>query len=434
MTAALNGAERMVAVSVRSLSKRFILSGGAGGFLKRGRTAAEREFWALKNVSFELQRGERLGVLGHNGAGKSTLLKILSRVLLPTSGEADLHGRVTSLLEVGTGFNPELTGRQNIFLNAALHGLTREEIDARLDAIIGFSEIGRFVDEPVKHYSTGMRSRLGFAVAAHLDPDILMLDEVLSVGDAAFQRKCLERMEDLTGGGRTLLFVSHATAAVRKFCSRCIWMDHGEIVMDGDAVSVCEAYEAQMSSVNASYRAKDVPASPGVKSGTLSTGVDSAIDEVQGARLVSAMVLNHEGEPARSVKIHKPCAIELVFDVLAPGRRIEPALHVKDDRGGVRFVAAFTSAEWAGGVNDVGRFRAVAEIPANILNEGLHFVTIALVTADPLVRHEQVERAVSFSAYETDGLQFGESARGNYARAFPGYVRPKLEWRLEKAD
>ena len=215
-------------IVVRGLSKRYRLTKPAMVEDANGKKHREKYFHALKNVSFTIKAGERVGVLGHNGAGKSTLLKILSRVINPTEGEAFIYGRATSLLEVGTGFNPRLTGRQNVYLNAALHGLTRKETDQRIDAIAEFSEIGRFIDEPVETYSTGMRARLGFSVAAHLDPDILMLDEVLSVGDAAFQQKCLSRMDDMTGHDRTLLFVSHSIGAVRRFCDRCIWLNHGE--------------------------------------------------------------------------------------------------------------------------------------------------------------------------------------------------------------
>ncbi len=436
--------EPVYAVEARKLSKRFVLTGEAAknpGLFGRLRGT---EFWALKDVSFKLQRGDRLGVMGHNGAGKSMLLKILSRVVLPTKGDALIRGRATSLLEVGTGFNPNLTGIQNIYLNAALHGLSTDEIENRIETIVSFSEIGKFVYEPIKVYSSGMRSRLGFAVAAHLDPDILMLDEVLSVGDAAFQRKCLERMEEMTGEGRTLLFVSHSTGAVKQFCNRGLWLAEGQVVADGDAMTVCEEYEAQMMSVKNTFQAKALPPPPKAlpapsKSekasktkvpalGNPDGGVLSSIAaDTQVCRLVSAAVIDGQGNPIRSVKIDSPCAIEMVFDVLQEGMRIEPALHVHNDRGEILFVVAYTDPMFPNAMNYVGRYRCEVRIPGNLLNEGLHYVTVVMSTADPLVRHEVTRHAVSFSVYEVIGDPT-KVARGRYARNFPGGLRPRLDW------
>ena len=198
--------------------------------------------WALRNVSFSVEEGEIVGIIGRNGAGKSTLLKILSKITYPTSGRVRARGRVASLLEVGTGFHEELTGRENIFLNGSILGMKKREVDAKLDAIVAFSGIERFVDTPIKRYSSGMRLRLGFAVAAHLEPDVLIVDEVLAVGDAAFQKKCISAMHDLQGGGRTVLFVSHNMAAVENLCSRGIWLAEGNVRLDGPAHEVIEAY------------------------------------------------------------------------------------------------------------------------------------------------------------------------------------------------
>ena len=209
--------------------------------LGRGKPARER-LWALRDVSFEVPRGETFGIIGHNGAGKSTLLKVLSRVTPPTEGTIEMHGRVGALLEIGTGFHPELTGRENIFLNGAILGMARTEIQSKLDEIIDFAEVRRFIDTPVKRYSSGMYLRLAFAVAAHLEPEILIVDEVLSVGDLSFQEKCLGRMETVAGEGRTVLFVSHNLAAVRKLCPRSMLLSHGEKIAEGPTDSVLEAY------------------------------------------------------------------------------------------------------------------------------------------------------------------------------------------------
>ena len=202
---------------------------------ENGHRAANREFWAVRDASFELNRGEVLGIIGHNGAGKSTLLKILSQVTRPTTGRAELYGTAASLLEVGTGFHPELTGRENVFLNGAILGMTRREVRLKFDEIVDFSGVERFIDTPVKRYSSGMKVRLGFAVAAHLEPEILIIDEVLAVGDVEFQRKCLGKMGAVVTKGRTVLFVSHNMQAIRQLCPRTLWISEGHIVRDGES-------------------------------------------------------------------------------------------------------------------------------------------------------------------------------------------------------
>jgi lipopolysaccharide transport system ATP-binding protein len=210
----------------------------------KSRSESENTLWALRDVSFRVAEGEVVGIIGRNGAGKSTLLKVLSKITYPTSGRVRVSGRVASLLEVGTGFHEELTGRENIFLNGSILGMKKHEVESKLDSIVAFAGVERFVDTPIKRYSTGMRLRLGFAVAAHLNPDLLIVDEVLAVGDAGFQKKCLSVMEDLQSGGRTVLFVSHNMAAVENLCSRCIWIDAGQMKMDGSPREVIDAYMA----------------------------------------------------------------------------------------------------------------------------------------------------------------------------------------------
>lgn len=436
--AAAGDDERKLVMDVRGLSKRYKMSSPVTRTDKDGNTFKDTHYNALKGVSFKVWSGDRVGIMGHNGAGKSTLLKILSRVLNPSDGEAFIYGRATSLLEVGTGFNPKMTGRQNVYLNAALHGLTRKEIDQRMDEIVAFSEIGRFIEEPVETYSTGMRARLGFSVAAHLDPDILMLDEVLSVGDAAFQKKCLQRMDEITGHDRTLLFVSHSTGAIRRFCDRCIWIDHGEVVMDDDVMTVTEAYEAQMMNVAATYQApektetkkdekkKDAKAAKPEAGSVLEAEADGPV-----AELVTARVLDDAGQIARSVKIDTPCSIEIAYDVLQADKRVEPALHVRNEIGDLMFVVAFTDGDYPGAINEPGRYKSRAQIPPNLLNEGLHYVTVAMVTADPMVRHQSVDNAVSFSVYEPQGDDL-QRARGRYSRNFPGGLRPRMNWSTER--
>ncbi|MBE0669587.1 MAG: ABC transporter ATP-binding protein [Anaerolineales bacterium] len=208
----------------------------------------KEEIWALKNVSFSLENGETIGIIGNNGAGKSTILKILSKITYPTTGQIKIKGRVASLLEVGTGFHEELTGRENVYLNGSILGMKRKEVKAKLDAIVNFAEVEKFLDTPIKRYSSGMRMRLGFSVAAHLDTDILFIDEVLSVGDAAFQKKCLGTMGEMRSGGKTVIFVSHNMPTVENLCPRVLWVDKGEIKKDGSAIEVIEAYLSQYES------------------------------------------------------------------------------------------------------------------------------------------------------------------------------------------
>ena len=229
------------------------------------RSAASSEvsnnyIWALKDVSFEVKQGEVIGIIGRNGAGKSTLLKILTRITEPTAGYAEIHGRVGSLLEVSTGFHPELTGRENIYLNGAVLGMTKAEIKRKFDEIVAFSEIEDFIDTPVKHYSSGMYMRLAFAVAAHLEPEVLLVDEVLAVGDAAFQKKCLGKMGDAAKGGRTVLFVSHQMNSIRKLCSRSIWLDAGRIQMADSTAKVVSAYEVGLTSADGASRTESTNA------------------------------------------------------------------------------------------------------------------------------------------------------------------------------
>jgi ABC-type polysaccharide/polyol phosphate transport system ATPase subunit len=225
------------------------------------------DFWALRDVSFELRKGEVVGLIGRNGAGKSTLLKILSRVTVPTVGWAEIHGRVGSLLEVGTGFHPELTGRENTYLNGAILGMGRKEIDRKFDEIVAFSEVENFIDTPLKHYSSGMQMRLAFAVAAHLEPETLLVDEVLAVGDMAFQKKCLGKMGEVASGGRTIVFVSHQLNQIRRLCEKVIWLDQGKIFQVGPTSEVAGAYEASMSRRPES---KENPGAPNVQNGFVS--------------------------------------------------------------------------------------------------------------------------------------------------------------------
>jgi lipopolysaccharide transport system ATP-binding protein len=396
----------------------------------------DKTIWALRNVSFDVHPGEKIGVIGRNGAGKSTLLKILSRVIYPTEGEARIRGRVTSLLEVGTGFNDNLTGRENIFLNASLHGLRQPEIEASLPSIIEFSEIERFIDTPVKHYSSGMRARLAFSVAAHLDPDVLLLDEVLSVGDLSFQKKCLARVQDMTSGGRTLLFVSHSMGDIVRFCERCIWLDKGEVLEDGPAQEVVEHYSESVLRVSAervwvrpSHPAEEATPEVAEVQGDGHLAGDAEGPSDQGGpwvRLLSARVVDEEGQTLRSVRVDRPLGIEVEWEVLRDGKNIQPALHFKTARQEMAFAVAYTDPAELARIRPRGRHRVVAWVPGNLLNPGLIYVNVAMATPDPLERHVVEEDAVAFHVYESHDSH--GTARGLYARDFPGSVRPLLRW------
>ncbi|MDP2279063.1 MAG: polysaccharide ABC transporter ATP-binding protein, partial [Nitrospirota bacterium] len=280
-------------------------------------------FWALKDVSFEVQQGEVIGIIGRNGAGKTTLLKILSRVTEPTEGEVRISGRVASLLEVGTGFHPELTGRENIYLNGAILGMSRAEIKSKFDEIVAFAEIEKFLDTPVKRYSSGMYVRLAFAVAAHLEPEILVVDEVLAVGDAQFQKKCLGKMGEVAKGGRTVLFVSHNMGAVERLCTRAILLDHGTITQSGPVHGVVSAYLQSGMHRSGETTWKDPKAAPG--------------DDV--VRLRSVRAMNAQGQVSSDYKVTEPISIGVEFEALKPGYRLDAGFQCFDESGNMIFQA-----------------------------------------------------------------------------------------------
>ena len=365
--------------------------------------------WALKDVSFEVRPGETVGFVGRNGAGKSTLLKILSRVTKPTAGEAALYGRVGSLLEVGTGFHPDLTGRENVFLNGAILGMRREETARKFDEIVAFSEIEQFIETPVKFYSSGMYVRLAFSVAAHLEPEILIMDEVLAVGDAAFQQKCLDKMNDIRREGRTIFFVSHDAAAVTRLCRRALFLERGRVVSDGPAREVVAEYLSANRQA-AAERAWDGPEAPG--------------GEV--ARLRRLRVCDERGETLAVADVRRPVRVEVTYEVLQEGRALLPLVEIYDDGGAQLFSTHDTSAEWRRAPRPRGTYTSAVEIPGNLLPEGTLLAYASVVSHFP---------AAALHARERDGVAFqvvdalsGDSARGDYAGPLAGAVRPLLPW------
>lgn len=396
-----------VALSIQDLSKAFTIAHHGGGFgryrtlhdelvslprrlisrLRGSRRATSEIFWALKNVSFDVNAGEVLGIIGSNGAGKSTLLKILNRITEPTTGGVDIYGRVGALLEVGTGFHPELTGRENIFLNGAILGMSRAEIKRKFDEIVAFAEVERFLDTPVKRYSSGMYVRLAFAVAAHLDPEILLIDEVLAVGDAEFQKKCLAKMEDVAANeGRTVIFVSHNMDAVRHLCSRCILLRQGEIARSGNTSEVVAAYlggeqEAEYNPV-VHFPAKDGDA------------------VIRFAGLFDA-----KGQPATSFSTGEPILLKCFFNLQRriPGLRL--SLDVFNFKGELVFYSTISTAEPAISIEEPGEHKVAALIPARLLLPGSYSITLALHT--PKTRmYDRRRHAVGFKIVATVSDKF----------------------------
>ncbi len=414
-------------VSIENVSKRYRLGGLHPGYLtlrgllegavraplrrfRAGRNGdARRTLWALKNVNLEVQQGELLGIIGHNGAGKSTLLKILSRVTKPSAGRVLLYGRVGSLLEVGTGFHPELTGRENIYLNGAILGMRRAEITRKFDEIVAFSEVERFIETPVKWYSSGMYVRLAFSVAAHLEPEILIMDEVLAVGDAAFQQKCLDKLYEIRQQGRTIFFVSHSMPAVTRLCKRVLLMRQGEIAADGEARSVVNTYLSSSWNVGAERAWTDAEA-PG----------DAVV------RLRRLRVCDETGQTAAAVDIGRSVGLELTYEVLASGHTLTPTIEVYNEEGAHLFSAHDTSAEWRRTPRPASTYTSTAWIPANFLAEGSLLVNAAVMSHYPATTlHAEAKKAAAFQVIDS---QRGDTARGDYLGPMPGLLRPRLNW------
>lgn len=382
---------------------------GNGSAPRAQRSNSHDTFWAIKDVSFEVKKGEVLGIIGRNGAGKSTLLKILSRITEPTEGRAEFHGRVGSLLEVGTGFHGELTGRENVYLNGAILGMKKTEIDRKFDEIVAFAEIEKFIDTPAKRYSSGMYVRLAFAVAAHLEPEILIVDEVLAVGDVTFQKKCFNKMGNVAREGRTVLFVSHDMPSVTGLCERILLLDQGRLLIDGPSHKVVAAY---------------------LSSGVTATGEREWADAEQApggevARLRAVRVRTEDGCLADVVDIRRPVLIEMEYDVLKPGYRLMPNFQFYNDEGIHLFAAHDMDRIWRGRRRPIGRYISTVELPGNFLSDGSVFVGACLETVDPVIYQFEVSEAVVFQV--TDTLD-GDSARADYAGPMGGVIRPLLKW------
>ncbi len=423
---------REVAIRVENLSKRYdiatgrprhdtlrdLIMGGLGSLLGRPNgtgaengngTAADESFFALKDVSVEIGRGEVVGIVGRNGAGKSTLLKVLSRITEPTAGRAEIYGRVGSLLEVGTGFDRELTGRENIYLNGAILGMRRAEIRRKFDEIVAFAEVERFLDTPVKRYSSGMYVRLAFAVAAHLEPEILIVDEVLAVGDASFQRKCLGKMGEVAGSGRTVLFVSHNMGAINRLCSRALWLDRGRLQATGDVDDVIGRYLS--SSANGRGERtfpEDSRPAPGSEY----------------VRLEAVRVRNEEGRIATSLDVRRPFRVELQYRILREVANLRLGLRVVAHDGTVVFSTRDLDDGCESQVREPGTYVSRCTIPGDFLDYGQYFVSFG---ADfPMLRsHFALHHALEFQIEPTGG------SGGHVSDGRSGLLRVRLPWVIE---
>jgi lipopolysaccharide transport system ATP-binding protein len=398
--------------ALRSPAKLFKSNGNSEAHNDH-RSRGRETIWALRDASFEIQEGEVVGLIGRNGAGKTTLLKILARITRPTVGFAEVHGRMGSLLEVGTGFHHELTGRENCYLSGAILGMSKREIERKFDEIVAFAEVEKFIDTPIKHYSTGMQMRLAFAIAAHLEPEILLVDEVLAVGDLAFQKKCLGKMEMVAKGGRTIVLVSHSMAAITRLCQRGMLLDGGKIILDTDAIEAARAYSTSDMGSSAQRVWKNLEYAPG--------------DSV--ARLKAVRVIC-EGEVSDTVDIRHSVTIEMEFFNFRENAQLLSAFSFGNDQGATLFVSPdFDEGTWGSKARPSGFYRARCTIPGNFLAEGRITVCPEVSTRHPRYEIHFIEpEIVSFMVIDK-----GEpgSVRADWGRGIPGVVRPALPWRVE---
>jgi lipopolysaccharide transport system ATP-binding protein len=373
---------------------------------------SENTFWALKDVGLEVRRGEVVGIIGRNGAGKSTLLKVLSRITEPTEGQVEITGRVGSLLEVGTGFHPELTGRENIYLNGAILGMRHAEIQRKFDEIVAFAETEKFLDTPAKHYSSGMYTRLAFAVAAHLEPEILIVDEVLAVGDVQFQQKCMGKMNEVAKEGRTVLFVSHNMGAVLSLCTRGILMQQGRLIADGTAEEVLSKYLTHVYD-EVTEIVDDAPAK-----------------ENQRLKIRRVRVIDAEGQTTQESNLNAELSVEVTFDVLRPGNGYALAVRLFESQHGCIFTTSSFDqdpdqrlrAPW-----ERGKYKAVFRLPIEILRGGEYWLTIA--AAIPMVEMiDNPERELHFRLIDTASPVI-KSSENRW-----GSVMPIIDWQTSRVS
>jgi lipopolysaccharide transport system ATP-binding protein len=379
-----------------------------GAVNDRSAKATEDYVWALRDINFEVKQGEVLGIIGKNGAGKSTLLKILSRVTAPTTGTIKTRGRIASLLEVGTGFHGELSGRENIFMNGAILGMTKNEIKSKLDEIIDFSGCEMYIDTPVKRYSSGMTVRLGFAVAAHLEPEILVIDEVLAVGDAEFQKKAIGKMQDLSiGQGRTVLFVSHNMDSVMRLCTKTILLKDGSIIEFGSTSKIIDSY------LKAEYGTTAFKKWQGQQ------------NENNIVRIVEVRAHDISFEVKENFQITESVGISMVYEVIDSGRKIHSAFNFYNSSGINIFDSHENNTIHYHENKNKGFYETTVWIPKNLLSEGVILIGVALITHDPFLIHFHERDSIAFNMIDK---QTESPTRGDYVGSLPGIIRPLLIW------
>jgi lipopolysaccharide transport system ATP-binding protein len=379
----------------------------------RKRSESKEDFWALQDINLKIEQGERIGIIGKNGAGKSTLLKILSRITWPTTGEAIIRGRLASLLEVGTGFHPELTGRENIYLNGSILGLKKIEIDKQFDAIVDFSGVETFLETPLKNYSSGMQLRLAFAVAAHLEPEVLLIDEVLAVGDMEFQKKCLGKMEEVSKQhGRTILFVSHNMSFISSLCIKGILLDKGKIIESGTVNKVISGYTTHIAN-HSSYQTWKENERPG--------------NDI--VKLCSLKVIDSSLCTKEVFKVTQDIGIEMVYEVLKDDEILWLGHNIYNEYGVNIFDTHSVSTDYYKQPHFKGFYSSIVWIPGNFLNTGNFFISSAIFNHLKNIIHFHQHDSLMFSVYE---IFDEETARGLSGGDFPGVVRPLLKWQIKK--
>lgn len=390
----------VIAHSAKSLGRQFLKP-----FDKRFTDPGLEDFWALKDVSLEIKRGDRVGIIGRNGAGKSTLLKILSRITEPTTGRITIKGRVASLLEVGTGFHPELTGRENIYLNGAILGMSKAEIKRKFDEIVAFSEVEKFLDTPVKHYSSGMYVRLAFAVAAHLEPEILVVDEVLAVGDMAFQKKCLGKMEDVAKQGRTVLFVSHNMAAITNLCRSSIFLNKGQIIFTGSANEVVSKYLSSLTEHSGGEVLLSKTSSP--------------------AYFTKVAILDNNNQPTETVDLTTGFRVYFEYDICRAIVGLEVSFILYDKQGAYIFYSStFKNPNPINKDHQPGHYIAEVNVPANFLAPGIYSITIGLAQPN-ICLFDKRDNVIGFSVIDSGSQEY------LYAGEDIGAILVDFEWRTQ---
>lgn len=383
-----------------------------GAVSDRSAKATEDYVWALQDINFEVKKGEVLGIIGKNGAGKSTLLKILSRVTSPTTGSIKTKGKIASLLEVGTGFHPELTGKENIFLNGAILGMTKAEITTKIDEIVEFSGCELYIDTPVKRYSSGMRVRLAFAVAAFLEPDILVIDEVLAVGDAEFQKKAIGKMQDISRGeGRTVLFVSHNMESILRLCKTAILLKNGTIIKKGLTSEIVEFY------LNSEF---------GIASKKEWNGVNNGNNV---ARIIETTAHNTNFVNGDNFLITENVGITMSYEAVGGKKKIHSAFNFYNSSGVNIFDCHENNTDHYSEIKDKGIYKTTVWIPKHLLSEGIVIVGVALVTHDPFEVHFHQKETLVFNMMDNMN---DSPTRGEYVGSLPGVVRPLLKWESKK--